>query len=477
MRIKTRGTLGVLGVLGALFVVPAPADADTTLPTWTCRASAAYAELDLLVGTTRVEPVLANGFPDRVTPDRETCASAATGVQDTDVPAGAPILTLNAASARTELNPAIGAARDQDVLAEGGVANGTTVNIAGLTITADAVRAQVTGDCVGTTPTFVSESDVVDLQVDGTPIELLGNGDVIDVGLVRISLNQTIEEGDAASQVQAHTRRALEIEVLPVGGGEPLSRVVVGEAKADRNGAVCAAAPPPASCPAGTVPQQGSDPLVCVLTQTAPCPAGSTSDPNRGGACVIVSPPGPCPSGTLREPNSGACIFVLQRPCPPGSTADQRTRVCVVVAGSSGPGGGNTLVLNGRENGRIGSVNGPPARCGRVTMRFVKGGKLRLTNRLGTRVVTRGRLVSCEKRPRPIVGARIDVIHVLPDGRRLRKTGLRSRGDGKLTLILPNDLRTRKIEYGYRPNLDTAKVSSRVTLNLIVRNKAGRTLR
>jgi hypothetical protein len=75
------------------------------------------------------------------------------------------------------------------------------------------------------------------------------------------------------------------------------------------------------------------------------------------------------------------------------------------------------------------------------------------------------------------VGARIDVVHVLPNGQRRRKTGLRSRAAGRLTLILPNDLRTRRIEFAYRPDLNTTRVTSRVVLRLTVRNRAGRIVR
>jgi hypothetical protein len=113
-------------------------------------------------------------------------------------------------------------------------------------------------------------------------------------------------------------------------------------------------------------------------------------------------------------------------------------------------------------------------------MRFVKGKKIlgtSLTNRFGTRAVTRGRLVTCGANPKSIVGARIDVVHVLPGNKRRRKTGLRSRAGGLLTLILPIDLRSRKIEYSYRPDLDSDKVTSRVTLNLTVKNRAGKVLR
>ena len=86
------------------------------------------------------------------------------------------------------------------------------------------------------------------------------------------------------------------------------------------------------------------------------------------------------------------------------------------------------------------------------------------TSQFGTRTVTRGRLVTCGSNPRPIVGARVDVVHVLPGNKRRRKTGLRSRANGLLTLILPIDLRSRRIEYAYRPDLRSTRVTSRVVL-------------
>jgi hypothetical protein len=113
-------------------------------------------------------------------------------------------------------------------------------------------------------------------------------------------------------------------------------------------------------------------------------------------------------------------------------------------------------------------------------MRFVRGKRnvgRSFTSRFGNRTVTRGTLVTCGSNPRPIVGARVDVVHVLPGNKRRRKTGLRSRAGGKLTLILPIDLRTRNIEYAYRPDLRSTRVTSRVTLRLTVRNKRGRILR
>ena len=87
------------------------------------------------------------------------------------------------------------------------------------------------------------------------------------------------------------------------------------------------------------------------------------------------------------------------------------------------------------ENGRVGSPDGPvatcgtPRRCASCAARATSGGASR--SRFGNRTVTRGRLVTCGSNPRPIVGARIDVVHVLPGNKRRRKTGLRSRANGR----------------------------------------------
>ena len=491
----------MLAALGAFAALVPTAGADTTLPVWTCRASAAYVELAPLLGTQRAEPVLANGFPDRVTPDRAQCAGDATGVQDIAIPAGpaAPLITLNAASASTTITPEIAAARDQAVTADAAIVGGTRITLPGLDVQATAVAAEANASCVQGAPVLTGSSRIVSLTINGTTIAIPDPGQPQDLalGLIRIRINQQVREGNATSADEALTQRALHIELLPsvIPGAQPLSRVVLGEAKVDRRGAVCAPAPPPPTCPAGSVAQNpGGNPLTCVLTVTAPCPAGSTADPAAGGACVIirnndvVRPCGlgtaaasdgtcvatatVCPAGTIRDPASNTCILVRERPCPAGATTDPATRVCVVAP--------VTLVGSG-ENGRIGSSTGPRATCGRVDMFFVRRGMKSVgrsfTSRFGTRTVTRGRLVTCGANPRPIVGARIDVVHVLTAGQRRRKTGLRSRAEGKLTLILPNDLRSRRIEYAYRPDLRSKRVTSRVSLRLTVRNSRGRVVR
>ena len=134
--------------------------------------------------------------------------------------------------------------------------------------------------------------------------------------------------------------------------------------------------------------------------------------------------------------------------------------------GSANSAGSRTLMANG--------VRG--STCGKLTMYFTANHKRSLTSRLGHRQVVRGRIVNCAGHS--IVRARIDVIHVLKNGKRkLVKTGLRSRDGGKLTLILPLNLKTRDLRFEYRGNLLSTKVTSRSTLHIKVRNRKGKLVR
>jgi hypothetical protein len=144
----------------------------------------------------------------------------------------------------------------------------------------------------------------------------------------------------------------------------------------------------------------------------------------------------------------------------------------VAGAGGAGSGKGSSSAASGvlLANGVRGST------CGRLTMYFAKNHKRTLNNRYGRRAVVRGRIVNCAGKS--IVRARIDVIHVLKNGKKkLIKTGLRSRDGGKLTLILPMNIKTRDLRFEYRGNLLSSKVTSRSTLHVTVRNRRGKLLR
>jgi hypothetical protein len=510
----------MLALLGAFAAIVPTASADTAFPVWTCRASAGYVEVAPLLNDDRLEPVLANGVANAAAPDNDQCASQSTGVQTVELPEGsgeAALLTLEAASASTTITPEIAPAREQAVSADGGVAETVRVNVAGVIIDAETVTAEASGSCVNGAPVLAGDTEIVNLTINGTPIILAGERTAFEIpALISLTLNDidrhlTAADGSTPAGEELVARAVL-IDVLPAIGIEPLARIVLGESKVDYHGTVCAPPIPPPTCPAGTV-QTGTNPLVCsltviqcapgsapnpaapgtcvltcpagstagsngacVITQVVgppPCPAGTTADPNAAGACVRPATPPACPAGTTRDPASQACILLVQRPCPAGSTPDPNTRVCVQqvvrTTGSSG------------ENGRVGTSTGPRATCGRLEMHFVRGRATNagrsFTSRFGNRTVSRGRLVTCGANPRSIVGARIDVVHILPNGDRRRKTGLRSRAAGRLTLIFPNDLRTRRIEFAYRPNLTTTRVTSRVILRLTVRDRNGRIVR
>lgn len=107
----------------------------------------------------------------------------------------------------------------------------------------------------------------------------------------------------------------------------------------------------------------------------------------------------------------------------------------------------------------------------RVHVYFQQNRKRTYTSRYGRRVVIRGNLRDARKRP--VVGARLDVYHVVGGKRRLVKTGLKSRKGGRITLILPMNVSTRKIQFAYRA-LRPGPVTHSRTLNLRVRDGKGR---
>jgi hypothetical protein len=92
----------------------------------------------------------------------------------------------------------------------------------------------------------------------------------------------------------------------------------------------------------------------------------------------------------------------------------------------------------------------------------------RYKSKLGQRVVTRGVLLGRDGRG--IQGARVDVYHIRKGKPRLLKTGLKSRSGGKLTLILPLNVDTRRIEFAYRA-LRPGPITSRQRLSLVVLRK------
>jgi diphthamide synthase subunit DPH2 len=89
-----------------------------------------------------------------------------------------------------------------------------------------------------------------------------------------------------------------------------------------------------------------------------------------------------------------------------------------------------------------------------------------LTSKKGIRHVIRGTVINCKGQP--IKNAKIDQIHVVGGGT-LKKTGLRTRSNGQFTLITPNNLTSRKIQFNYRPFLDSSTVSASSSVTLHVK--------
>lgn len=168
-----------------------------------------------------------------------------------------------------------------------------------------------------------------------------------------------------------------------------------------------------------------------------PCPGAAEAVPVEVRAAAL--PPGPHAVEVRIEDAAGNTTTVLATDFP-------------------------RLNASGAQGGTRGSAQS--LLRARVRARFVAAGGPRLTSRFGERVVIRGDLR--DPSGRGVSGARLDVVHVLPGGRRLVKTGLKTRERGRFTLILPRDLRSRRIEIGYRA-LRPGPVTSRRTLRLTVR--------
>jgi hypothetical protein len=196
----------------------------------------------------------------------------------------------------------------------------------------------------------------------------------------------------------------------------------------------------------------------------APCRDVSPADADPYQFNVPV----PCPA-TVKA----AAATIDVRSLPPGPHG-----VEIAVEDAAG---NQTTVTGPIEFPKANVASGSPAEraaalTGRLRMWFVKaksGNRTHYSSRYGNRVVTRGILRS--RSGKGIVGARIDVYHIRRDGsRKLVKTGLKSRARGRLTLILPNNVDTRTIEFAYRA-LRPGPITSRQRLHLTVRTPSGRT--
>lgn len=124
--------------------------------------------------------------------------------------------------------------------------------------------------------------------------------------------------------------------------------------------------------------------------------------------------------------------------------------------------------MTSTSNSSVGTIpNGTNASsCAKMTAYFdttrgahgiATSGPKSLTSRKGVRLVIRGIVRNCKGQA--IKNAKLDQVHLL-GGRKLIKTGLRTRSDGRFTLITPNNLTSRQIILNYRPFLDSSTVSA-----------------
>jgi hypothetical protein len=205
------------------------------------------------------------------------------------------------------------------------------------------------------------------------------------------------------------------------------------------------------------------------------------------GKPVAVQPLGGADCTDANPSDADPYQFLVPVPCP-GAVNGAVTKVNFrnLTAGPHAveiaieDAAGNSAVVYATQFPKLNAENAPSTPAGvkrllnaKIKVWFAKNRKTRFTSRYGTRVVTRGRLL--DSAGKPVRGARIDVFHRLRSSghRRLLKTGLKTRADGRITLILPLNVDARGIEFDFRA-VRPGKITSRQILRLTVK-RHGRT--
>jgi hypothetical protein len=344
------------------------------------------------------------------------------------------------AQAQTGITNSLGPVWQQAPAAVGQIDN-SDINLGNgaLHITAKAVRSYVAGQCQGNTPVLFSPpgpegGEVVDLRINGTSILGEGQPDMVLTQIfdalsplapiIKVTLNKQYRTTDPVTGDQVLRREGVRIELLTAPGASPLITVVLGSATVDTHGLVCAT--PTGVNPPGT----GGNPLV-----NPPALVSGSNQPGSNG-------------GGTSNGGGGSVTYITS------------TGAVVTQAASGAPNNGTNAsecvhlrLFWDLENHRpvIPATHGPTALIGRA----------------GVRHVIRGVIRNCAGKP--IVAGKLDVVNIVHGQRRLLKTGLRSRNGGKLTMITPNNLTTRTIEFAYRPFVNESLVASRFQLKLTVR--------
>ena len=275
-----------------MLVVAPAAQAFTTKPVWQCRGSATFASV---AGNNRVEPIVANGninTANGASPDRAQCVDSETGAGNTATQLGISPEFLGAVTgkASTEINPDLGRAIDQAILADGRVEDlSLLLGAGGPLLGVGAANSTAAGKCVAgsTTPQLSGDSRVADITLGGTPIpldsllsELTNILNPLLGALVEIRVDEEIRTENSLTINALH--------VIVVRGGTPLLDLVIGQAKVGFDGPVCD-------------PNQQNDGSGDPLGQV--CASGSVLDVARN-LCVI-------PAGTS---GSGLGEIIIGRP-------------------------------------------------------------------------------------------------------------------------------------------------------------------
>jgi len=437
-RMAKRLGAGILAVAGMAIGAPvALAPAAPASTAWTCTATAGTINLGGSSGGT-LDPLHANPDPNAACAD-DGASAPSFAINDPFGP-NSVVADSGTVFAQTTQGQAGAPTAGQSPSAQAGIEN-ATVDLGGgqLHLTAQLANASAGASCVGGSPSLKSSSTVVGLAINGTPIPAPGQPDqALDqlfsglsplAPLVHVVLNHEYSSGDSSSTDQALRREAVRIELLD-GAGSPVSTIVLGSATVGRHGPVCAS----------TGGAGGSSPAGGSTSGASSSVGGTTSGGSASGGGV------------------------------PSTNANS----------TSGGSGGPTSIVIVRRSSTItrpirNGING--SSCAHMRMffdlephgRVSKRGPRALTTMPGVRRVVRGYIRNCKGKP--IVHAKIDVVHYVHGNLHLMKTGLRSRRGGKMTLILPNNLTTRKIVFTYRGFLNRPDVASRRKLFIRVRRR------
>jgi Ca2+-binding RTX toxin-like protein len=313
--------VGLATVAGLLAAVPT-ASAFTTTPVWQCRGSATFATV---AGNNRVEPIVANGNINTAngeSPDRAQCVDSETGAGNTPTQLGISPDFLGAITgkASTEINPDLGRAIDQAILAEGRVEDLTLlVGAGGPTIGVGAANSTAVGKCVAgnLVPQFSGDSRIADLTLGGVPLPL--DQLVVQLSNILNPLLGAIVEIKADERIvtaDSLTINALHIKVLR--GTTPLVDLVVGQAKVAASGPVCDPSKQNdgSGTPVGQVCASGS--VLDVARNLCVIPAGTAGS---GLGEIIIGRPFQGPSGGSVIPVDVARRRYGNSPCLSGNGA------------------------------------------------------------------------------------------------------------------------------------------------------------